>query len=139
MLRLSSAHKRALLKLGIKTVRDLLYHFPARYESAAEVTDIAHIHGGETATMYGSFSELAMKKSWKTRTPMAEGKLTDGTGAIRVVWFHQPYLAKMVPPKMLVRVRGKVMVSKGKKYIANPIVEKAAGIPFFDQKKSGLF
>lgn len=144
MLRLSSAQKRALLKLGITEVRDLLYHFPARYESAAEVTDIAHVQGGTTATIYGVFSELAMKKSWKTRTPMAEGKLTDGTGSLRVVWFHQPYLAKMVPSDTPVRVRGKVTVSKGKKYIANPVVEKAAGLPdlgasFLDQNKRGLF
>ena len=32
--RLKPEQKRALRKLGIRTIRDLLYHFPARYERA---------------------------------------------------------------------------------------------------------
>src|SRR3989344_4942846 len=34
--RLTDAQKAALGKLGIKTVRDLLYHLPSRYEAAGQ-------------------------------------------------------------------------------------------------------
>lgn len=138
LLRLSGAQTKALVKLGIRTVKELLYHLPSRYESAEEVVDIAHAGGSEAVTIYGEFSELSMKKSWKTKVSMAEGTLKDATGTIRVVWFHQPYLAKMTPVDTLVRVRGKVTESKGRRYLANPVVEKADGIPLFTNKK-GLF
>ena len=44
--RLKPEQKRALHKLGIRTVRDLLYHFPARYESNGSVGTIAGITAG---------------------------------------------------------------------------------------------
>ena len=130
--RLTHVQRAALARLGINTIRDLLYHIPHRYESSADVRTIAQAHEGHTVTIYGQFSKLEMRRSFKTKVPMAEGTLEDGTGKIRIVWFHQPYLAKMVPVNELVRVRGTVTASNGRKYIANPVVEKAAGIPFMD-------
>ena len=131
--RLTQAQRAALKKLGLSSVRDILYHFPSRYESSAEVKRISAITHGEVVTLYGQFTTLEMKKSWKTKVPMAEGSFSDGEHTLRVVWFHQPYLAKMIPVETLVRLRGTVSVSKdNKKYISNPVVEKAQGIPFMD-------
>ena len=130
LLRLTHVQKAALRKLRIATVRDLLYHFPARYESSADIRQVNSVHDGETAVFYGTFGKLEMKKSWKSRVPMAEGSFSDGSGTLRVAWFHQPYLAKMIPTGELVRLRGKVSEKNGKKQVANPVVEKAAGIPF---------
>lgn len=130
--RLTHVQRAALARLGITTIRDLLYHIPHRYESSADVRTVAQAHEGHTVTIYGQFSKLEMRRSFKTKVPMAEGTLEDGTGKIRIVWFHQPYLAKMVPVNELVRLRGTVTASNGRKYIANPVVEKAAGIPFMD-------
>lgn len=135
--RLVREQKAALERLGIRTIRDLLYHIPARYESSADMRQVAHLIPGTEATMYGMFAKLEIKKSFRTKVPMAEGTFGDGTGNIRVVWFHQPYLAKMLPVGELVRLRGKVSISKSSaKYIANPNVERAAGVPAFGE--SGL-
>src|SRR3989344_318275 len=136
--RITHAQRAGLKKLGISTIRDLLYHFPARYESAADIKKIEEVKAGDTATFYGQFSKLEMKKSWKTKVPMAEGNFSDGSGTLRAVWFHQPYLAKMIPTGELVRLRGKISEKNGRKSVANPDVEKAAGIPFM-QTKDGFF
>jgi GxxExxY protein len=137
--RLVHEQKAALEKLGVRSIRDLLYHIPSRYESAADVREVAHVVPGTEATMYGMFAKLEIKKSWKTKVPMAEGVFGDGTGNIRVVWFHQPYLAKMLPVGELVRLRGKISSSKsGTKYIANPEVERAAALPSFAKATEGL-
>lgn len=133
--RLNHAQRAALKKLGILTVRDLLYHFPSRYESAEDMRTIESARSGDTAIFYGQFTKLEMKKSWKTKVPMAEGSFSDDTGTLRVAWFHQPYLAKMIPLNELVRLRGKVSERNGRKYVANPVVEKAAGLPFMQTKK----
>jgi ATP-dependent DNA helicase RecG len=133
--RLTQVQKAGLKKLGISTVGDLLYHFPSRYESSADVRQVSEAQAGETAVFYGSFSKLEMKKSWKTKVPMAEGSFSDGTGTVRVAWFHQPYLAKMVPVNALVRLRGKISERNGRKYVANPEVEKAEALPRFGNKE----
>jgi len=130
LLRLTSVQRAGLKRLGLATVRDLLYHFPNRYESAADMRTVSDSQKDEVATLYGKFSKLEMKRSWKTKVPMAEGTFSDGTGSMRIVWFHQPYLAKIIPVESLVRVRGKISEKDGKKSIVNPLVERAAGIPF---------
>ena len=132
LVRLTQVQKAGLDRLRLKTIRDLLYHIPHRYESSADIRTIEQIHDKGEVVVYGQFTKLEMKKSWKTKVPMAEGTFDDGTGTVRVMWFHQPYLAKMVPINELVRLRGVVSIGSGKKYIANPVVEKAAGLPILD-------
>ncbi len=136
--RLTHAQKAGLKKLGISSIGDLLYHFPARYESSADIKKVSEAGAGDTAVFYGTFSKLEMKKSWKSKVPMAEGSFSDGSGTLRVAWFHQPYLAKMIPVGQLVRLRGKISERNGRKYVANPDVERAAGIPFMEGA-SGFF
>ncbi|MES2134879.1 MAG: ATP-dependent DNA helicase RecG [Patescibacteria group bacterium] len=128
--RLTQIQRAGLKRLRITSIRDLLYHFPVRYESAADIRTVSDARDSEVATLYGKFSKLEMKRSWKTKVPMAEGTFNDDTGKMRIVWFHQPYLAKMFPVDELVRIRGKVSEKDGKKSIINPVVERAAGIPF---------
>lgn len=136
--RITKHHAPGLAKLRIRTVRDLLYHFPSRYESSADIRTIKNAQAGETAVLYGQFSKLEIKKSFRTKVPMAEGTFSDGTGTLRVAWFHQPYLAKMVPEGETVRLRGKISERNGRKYVANPTVEKTDGIPLMEGA-SGLY
>lgn len=136
--RITKTQKAALAKLRIETVGDLLYHLPSRYESAADIKRVANVKSGDTAVLYGHLSKLAIKRSFKTKVPMAEGSFSDGTGSLRVAWFHQPYLAKMLPEGALVRLRGKITEKNGRKHIANPTAEKVDGIPLMEGA-SGLF
>ncbi len=136
--RLTKDQRAGLKRLRIATIRDLLYHFPARYESSADVRRVSEAGTDETVTLYGTFTKLEMKKSFRTKVPMTEGSFSDGTGTLRVVWFHQPYLAKMIPVDALVRISGKVTERNGKKYIANPAVEKAAALPYMELKQEGM-
>lgn len=136
--RLTTIQRAGLKRLRLSTIHDLLYHLPTRYESSADMRSVADAKADEEATLYGTFSKLEIKRSWKTKVPMAEGTFSDGTGTLRIVWFHQPYLAKMFPTNELVRIRGKVSEKNGKRSIVNPLVEKASGIPFMEESKTSL-
>ncbi len=127
--RISDATTKALHKLGISSLRDLLYHFPSRYEDAAEAQYVKEVTPGETVVLHGVVSGLKTKKSFRTRVPMAEGYIEDQTGRLKLVWFHQPYLAKMIPEGATVRVRGKVNKGKNGLSITNPTVEASTGGP----------
>ena len=106
--RLIDAQKAALGKLGIKTVRDLLYHFPSRYEQGGDEAQIAGLVSGQEASIIGTLEKLETKKGWKSRIPLSEGYLRDSTGRIKLRWFNQPYIAKMYADGTLVKAVGKV-------------------------------
>jgi ATP-dependent DNA helicase RecG len=113
-LRILPAHKKAMDKLGLKTVRDLLYHFPVRYGDTKEIKYIGTLVAGEEATVFGTVTGLKMSKGFRSRIPMSEATLSDETGKIKLVWFHQPYIAKMLHESATVRVQGKVSEHRSK-------------------------
>ena len=82
--RLTDTQKSALSRLGIRTVRDLLFHFPSRYDVGGEGTTIAGLVPGQEVTLIGTLEKLETKKSWKRRIPVSEGVLKDETGKIKV-------------------------------------------------------
>jgi ATP-dependent DNA helicase RecG len=131
--RLTPPHLAALKKLGILSVRDLLYHFPARYDQGGSESAITGLVAGTSATVFGTISKLETRKSWKRKIPVGGAVITDASGSIKVMWFHQPYLAKKLSEGMFVKAVGVVSGKDGKTYLANPHVEAA------DPSEVGLF
>ena len=128
--RLMPIQKKALAKLGILTIEDLLYHFPVRYGDTSEMKNIASLVKGETAVIFGKISGLKTSKAFIKKIPMGEAKITDDTGSIKCIWFFQPYLAKMFVEESLVRIEGKVSQKKsGELYFTNPKMEKVSKLP----------
>jgi len=128
--RLDINQKKALEKLGIKKIQDLLYYFPNRYTDISEFRHINTLEDGEQATIVGVISNLKTKKGFKSNIPMGEATITDITGKINIVWFHQPYLAKMLRDGSTVRVTGKI--SNNKTYgltLTNPEINKEDILP----------
>lgn len=127
--RLDLGHKKALKKLGIETVSDLLYHLPVRYEDISDIQSVQGLTLGSEAVVFGQLKGLKARKAWKSRRPIAEGYLEDGTARIKLMWFNQPYLAKMYHDGQFVKAVGKVTGALGKEYIANPEIEPLESLP----------
>lgn len=127
--RIDTRQKSALAKLVIKTIKDLLYHFPTRYGDTAEFVNINTLSKGVTATVFGKISGLKTSKAFRKRIPMAQGFVEDDTGKMKIVWFNQPYIAKMIVSDSIVRVEGKVSERKGELYFSNPKIERVPKIP----------
>lgn len=134
ILRVLPAQERGLKKLGLITVDDLLHHFPTRYGDSAEVSTITNLEKGGHAVIFGQISGLKMSKAFRKKIPMAEGVIEDKTGKIKIIWFHQAYLAKMITEGSFVRVEGKVTERKGVLYFSNPKIEKVPDL--FTQTKA---
>ncbi|HEY4517077.1 MAG TPA: ATP-dependent DNA helicase RecG [Candidatus Paceibacterota bacterium] len=124
--RLIPAQKSALKRLGILRIRDLLYHFPARYEAGGLETNARALVPGAKVTLFGKLSGLKAKKLWKSKRNITEGWFEDGTGRVKVMWFNQPYMASYVKEGAVVRVSGTVGGNVEKPYIANPEVEQSS-------------
>ncbi len=128
-LRIDTEHRRALERLGISTVRDLLHYFPVRYEEAGEVRNIAELVSGERVSLVGTISKINYRKTFKSRIAIATATLTDTTGSIELIWFHQPYIAKILPESSIVQITGTVSTGKRGIFISNPEYEKVDKAP----------
>jgi ATP-dependent DNA helicase RecG len=127
--RLKPDQKRALAKLGIRTIRDLLYHFPARYEAAGPTGTTAGVAPGAEVSLYGTIRKPDLRKTWKSRRPIAEAWLEDASGRIKMMWFNQPYIAKTLTDGMVVKATGKIGGTAEKMYLANPAIDRSPVSP----------
>ncbi len=93
----SVGKKRAelLKRLGIHTVKDMLYHFPFRYEDYSLITPIAEAQLGETITIYGTVLSMKFFVT-KYGKKIIEGKVVDNTGIMTIIWFNQQYLLRVI-------------------------------------------
>jgi len=137
--RLNPLQKKALKRVGVKTVEQLLYYFPARYGEQSQTKNVSNLKKGDKAEIFGELIKLKTSKAYRKKIPMAEGWLEDHSGKIKIVWFHQPYIAKMYQEGSLVKLTGKVAERRGQLYITNPDIErvtevpKGAGTPLFEE------
>lgn len=127
--RLDINQKKALNRLKIFSVADLLWYFPVRYSDISEVKKIADLVVGDIATVYGKVSKLKTKKAFRSKMSMAEGSIEDLSGKIKITWFNQAYLAKMLHDGDTVKLTGKVTAGKNGIYLTNPEVEKMIDMP----------
>jgi len=126
--RLDENQKRALKKLNLFSVADLLFHFPVRYSDISEAKKIAELVPGEVATVFGKVSKLKTKKGFRSKIPMGEGEIEDLSGKIKIIWFNQAYMAKMIHSGEDVKLTGHVTKGKYGLYLANPEFEKALDV-----------
>ena len=81
----------SLAKVGIRTLEDILYYLPKRYEDRSNITPIKDLKVGESQTIQGQVLTLASRAA-KTGAPIFQAAIADPTGFIHAVWFNQPYL-----------------------------------------------
>ena len=118
-----SARAAALDKLGVRTVGDLVRHYPFRYLDLTHVATLADVPTGVEATVVGRVHEVKVKKP-RPRLTITEVSIVDGTGVLIGVWFNQPYIQQRFSAGERVAFSGKVVLDYGFKQIRAPFVEK---------------
>lgn len=95
----------ALAEAGLETLRDLLWALPHRYVDRGSVRKIGeldrwHQPGGdrEIVTVLGTVKDLRQTTTRIQRMNLMEALLEDGSGTLRLIWFNQAYLAKVLKP-----------------------------------------
>jgi len=105
-------------KLGVKTVRDLLYFFPRRHLDYSQTKSISQLSEREEQTIIANV--------WQAQVTMLGGRrgteaiVGDETGNVRVVWFNQPYLAKKLPTNTRIVLSGRVSLFHGRHVFESP-------------------
>jgi ATP-dependent DNA helicase RecG len=80
--------------LEIATVRDLLHHYPRRYIDRSQVAAIRDLRVGQHATVIAKVKNVE-KRQTRHRRSMVTVTVWDGTGALDMIFFNQPWTAGM--------------------------------------------
>ena len=109
---------REFATLGVRTVGDLIEHFPFRHELRPRSQPIGTLDYGQVATIVGQLERFRVRGSFARLTCAA--RLVDGTGQCRVRWFHSPHLVDKLHNGQIVRLTGKVEVDHDLALMTNP-------------------
>jgi ATP-dependent DNA helicase RecG len=112
--------QRLLEKLGLATVRDVLGHYPFRYNDFSQVTEIRRARIGEKCSVFGTVLEVSFKQP-RPRLKIVEVVLRDSTGMLYASWFNQPWLKTTFKVGTQAFLLGKVEHSYGFKRMASPL------------------
>jgi len=112
-----------LKKIGIETVSDLIFYYPFRHDDFSQVVKIKDLQPDLIATVRGRIELIKSQRSWQRRIYYTEAIINDGSGSVRVMWFGQPYLTKVLKPGEEVFIAGKVYHKKDL-FFSSPAYEK---------------
>ncbi len=112
-----------LERVGLHTVEDLLYRFPIRYEDRGTFQAIASLRPGVSASVVGEVVSSGVRPTRRPRFKIFELLVRDRTGAIRAVWFNQPFLNDIFHPHQRVILYGKLELTSHGLQLQNPQYE----------------
>ncbi|MFN3301869.1 MAG: ATP-dependent DNA helicase RecG [Patescibacteria group bacterium] len=106
--KIGKATAKKLEKLGLKKVKDLLYHFPFRYDDWSKILTIKELKAKGQGTIKGKIKKIVNRQTPRKKMILTEAIVSDSSDSIKVVWFGQPFLINVLKPNQEVYLAGKV-------------------------------
>lgn len=128
-----------LKKFNIIQIKDLLYHFPARYEDFSKITKIKDLKLNKIATIQGKILNIQNTRTFKKRMILTKALIEDDTSNIIAIWFNQPFLLRNIKKGDIVNLAGKITLGKNGVYISNPnyeIIAKSSTLSKFEDNEN---
>jgi ATP-dependent DNA helicase RecG len=121
---------RSVRRLGIRTVRDLLYHLPRRYADLTQLYTLGQLgwlEPGTSVSVRATVRELRVEPTFRRRIERTTAHLVDPTGDAVAVWFGRRFIQAKLKPGDLVVLSGKLKLRGGSYVIDNPEFQVDAG------------
>jgi len=112
--------------LDIRTVRDLLHHYPRRYIDRSQVATIRQLRVGQEGTVIARVKRTT-KRQTRRRQSMVTITLYDGSGSLDLTFFNQPWAATLYKEGQELAVSGTPAMYRGRLQMANFEVEILRG------------
>jgi len=113
-------HAETLINLGMKTLGDMLYYFPRRYEDYSQLKPIKDLFYGNVVTVLGTIQSVHTRPIRGGKSSIIEIVISDGTGSLRISYFNQPWLANRFKQDEAISVSGKVDQYLGRLVMNSP-------------------
>lgn len=82
-----------LAKLGLKTVEDVLWYLPRRYDDRSNLPQLVMLRPGEAQSVRGRVRGVTTRRISGGRV-IIQAVLDDGSGQVTLTWFNQPWVAR---------------------------------------------
>ncbi len=119
------SNSKSLAKLGVYTVRDLLYYLPRRYDDYSKCITISRLVPDDVVTVIGVLKSFNLTQRGKYQ--IVEAVITDGSigrdgkpASLRVVWFNRAWIMRQFTVNMPISLSGKIDIFLGRPVMTNP-------------------
>ena len=119
------ARGKALARLGLETVGDLLSYYPRAYEDRTKVHSIAGAPTEEAVCVSALVAEPPRLSRIRKGLNLTKCKIVDGTGSAQVTFFNQDYVRHALVAGESYIFYGKMEVSGRHRQMTNPVFERA--------------
>lgn len=120
---IGSARAKALEKLGLRSVEDLLSYFPRQYEDRSLRPDIRSLPNDELACFSAMVTEPFRSTRIRQGMELTKGRIADHTASLQLTFFNQAYASKNLQVGERYLFYGKVTSFGGSRQLANPYFE----------------
>ena len=112
-----------LTRMGLGTVRELLFHFPRRYDDFSRPFTLDQLRQGAPegpVSAVVTITELRVDPGFRRRVLRTVARLRDDTGVGEAVWFGRRYIERRLAAGDVVALAGKVELKGWVPRFANP-------------------
>ncbi len=112
-----------LAKLGVESAGEAVFFFPRRFNDFTDLRPISELEPSKAAQTVLATIWAVREVRYGRRVKATEALLRDKSGALRVVWFNMPFVARALTEGDVVVVSGRVRVYRGRLQMENPEFE----------------
>jgi len=109
--------------LGLRTIGDLISHYPRRYARRGELTALSELPIDENVTIVAEVIEVRDRPMRARGGSLLEVRITDGKAFLTLTFFNQAWRAKDLRPGVRGIFAGKVGDYRGTAQLAHPDYE----------------
>ncbi len=109
--------------LDLRTVGDLMRHYPRRYIQRGELTELSSLREDELVTVVAMVKSVSKRRMKNRRGSILEAVVTDGTGELNLTFFNQAWRERDLRPERIGLFAGKVGAFRHQRQLANPEYE----------------
>ena len=118
----SDKRAKALAKVDVHSVLDMLCYYPRRYLDRSREATISALPVGEEGMVLIRVTSVSARRT-RNRRSLVEVKVEDDTGSLRLIFFNQPWRERQLSVGTEAVVFGKVDQYQGHDQMANPVVD----------------
>ncbi|HEX5827397.1 MAG TPA: DEAD/DEAH box helicase, partial [Candidatus Limnocylindrales bacterium] len=103
--------RRSGRRLGVTTVRDLLFHLPRRYDDLREMRRLGDLHAAPDGVVVSArvrVTDLRVQQTFRRRVQVTTAYLADETGTAEATWFGRRFIERRLFPGDELIVSGKL-------------------------------
>ncbi len=112
----------ALAEVGVRTVLDLVTHYPRRWVDRTNEARVSDLEPGRESLVLVTVRSVS-KRVTRNRRTMVTAVVGDGSGRLTISFFNQPWREKQLTEGLAISLFGRPEVFRGSLQMTNPVVD----------------